>query len=429
MPYIPFTITTVTPEAVSEALSQQGPKDTGNWVINAIMDSLREAVKSLFDKVQDIRSKINSKDFTGAIILVLEIAIPSFVLFVVVDLLTTKIVGAGLDLSGLKSVLQNFFKIDLFVSAIIGAWVGAGLKSPAEQIANMMFRPAIMSQDTALSLYLKGEIDENRFKDVMSRHGIPDGDIEYLMKDFDKKPSVTEIRAMYPLVEISDSNLEWLLRQNFIVNPYVTNLYKRYLKAYRLRDEYSYYQSWLKSAYIDGLITDDQLEEELSRFKISTDEINAVIDGVKNQASRQLTKMEIDTLTWYYRKGLYAEKLILESTATADGNSEGSTLIDASRGENDNYWKNFLIRITSGPYKDHTAYIKSWTKSTHTFTISPPVGGTISANTTYEILQYTPESTFYDYLMAIGVRSEVANAIVRNEAAKKGIVFEAPVTG
>ncbi|MFH8038866.1 MAG: hypothetical protein QXJ14_02550 [Candidatus Aenigmatarchaeota archaeon] len=329
-------------EEFKQLLEERKISESENVILNAIKNAITEATKTFFKYIEEIRFKIERKDFTGAMILILQIAIPAFIVFIIVDLLCTKFVGVGLELEGLRKILRDFLRVDLFVSAVLGAWIGAGIKSPAEQIANYIFRPAILSQSSAVSCYLKGIITEKEFYDIMARHGVPTDSIIYAVQDASRPPSTAELARMYQYVDISDSNLKYLLKQNLVVEDYIVNLYLKYFRALRMREEYSMYQSFLKSAYVDGLINDLQLENELKKFKLSSEELEVVMTTTKNLAFRQLTKIEIDTLTWYYRKGL----------------------ID--------------------------------------------------------------ENTFFNKLIQLQIRREVANAIVKNEAARKGIVWEAP---
>lgn len=263
--------------------------------------------------IVNIKAQIDAGDITGAIISVITIALPVFAIFVVLDLLTTKIFGAGFDLSGIKQFLAQFFKVDLFMSAIVGAWVGAGLKSPAEQIANKMFRPAIMNTSIATFAYNSGRLTEAQWRDKMGRWGVPEGEMAMIADIESMKPEITNIARYITLVDVSDSDIEYILNQSAVTNPNIRAFYKKYIRAVQLRDEYSQYITVLKSAYLNGFITSTFLEQEILTHKGSTVESKQVIENMTNSFGWSLTASEVATRTWLYRKGVYTPLGALQS--------------------------------------------------------------------------------------------------------------------
>jgi len=311
-----------TAKSYGEWLEEFAGPDPVRYVLDAIKNAIENAVKALAKKPDAIRRKIESKDFTGALLEVLQLAIPAFVVFVIVDLLCTKFVGIGLELEGLRKALQSFFRVDLFVSAIVGAWVGAGLNTPASQVANMIFRPAIPDQSTILQAYLKGKVDDSEMKDIMARHGVPDKYIDLAVDLADRKPSLGEIGRMYQYVDISDGKLDYFLTENLVVDDYCREVYKKYWKSLRLRDEYSVYQSTLRTDYVDGLLSESELIKELKAFKVSTDEMNVFLQNCTKMLNRRLTRWAIETAIWYYRKGLINEDALYRQLLRLDVRSE-----------------------------------------------------------------------------------------------------------
>jgi len=80
-------------------------------------------------------------------------------------------------------------------------------------------------------------------------------------------------------------------------------------------------------------------------------------------------------------------------TATANGNVGGTTVIDTSKTELDDYYVNMYMKITSGPYVNQIRLITDWVKSTGTYTVASSFGGQITTGTTYEVtvtLPYLP---------------------------------------
>jgi hypothetical protein len=78
-------------------------------------------------------------------------------------------------------------------------------------------------------------------------------------------------------------------------------------------------------------------------------------------------------------------------TTTADGNAEGTTLIQTGRSEADRYFAGMLIKITNGACVNQKRLILSWVKTTGTFTISSaaPFTAKIVAGTTFQFVNVT----------------------------------------
>ncbi|MCJ7805237.1 hypothetical protein MUP46_01155 [Patescibacteria group bacterium] len=280
---------------------------SSNWVIDAISAPIKGFFDAVLGTIVEIKAKIEAGDITGAIIAVLPIVAICLGIFVIIDLLTTKVLGFGLDLSGVKEALKKVLKVDLLISAIMGAWIGAGIKSPVEQIANKIFRPSILSVSASTQLRNRGKLTEPQWRDNLARWGVPDGHMKYLLDLADQKPAIGVAMRMYQFIDIPDQALLWLMTENDITMPQVQTLYLRYFHANRLRDEMSAYLGHLKTAYLDGVISEDQLEIELLTFKGSQEEIDKILADMSMEFQRRLTMTEYETRTWLYRKGVYGE--------------------------------------------------------------------------------------------------------------------------
>jgi hypothetical protein len=85
-------------------------------------------------------------------------------------------------------------------------------------------------------------------------------------------------------------------------------------------------------------------------------------------------------------------KIYLTGTTTADGALDGTTVIDTTRTEADDYFNNMKLKITSGDYAGEERTVIDWVQSTGTFTVSPAFSGQILAGTTYEVGIYLPRN-------------------------------------
>ena len=76
----------------------------------------------------------------------------------------------------------------------------------------------------------------------------------------------------------------------------------------------------------------------------------------------------------------------VRSTTTANGIIGGTTVIDNTRTEANNYWNGQMLLITSGAYRGQIREIVTWNLAASTFTVSPAFGGQILAGVTYKVL-------------------------------------------
>ena len=76
------------------------------------------------------------------------------------------------------------------------------------------------------------------------------------------------------------------------------------------------------------------------------------------------------------------------SSTTSNGNVGGTTLIDTSRTEADNYWNNMTILILGGASKGQSRKISSFSNATNTITVSSAFSTQILSGQKYVILPY-----------------------------------------
>lgn len=79
-------------------------------------------------------------------------------------------------------------------------------------------------------------------------------------------------------------------------------------------------------------------------------------------------------------------------TTTSDGNVGGTTVIDSSQTESDDFFTGMYLKITSGAQSGQIREITNWVLSTKTFTVSPAFGGQILSGVTYRVFYVKPGS-------------------------------------
>lgn len=286
-------------------IAQEAQAVNENWVLNQIQKGIESAVTSVINFVKDLQTNIKTGDVTGVLLKCMTVAIAGLVVFVVLDLLGTKILASGFDFEGAKKYLKDVIKSDLLVSAVIGSWVGAGLKSPMEQLSNVTFRPTIPTVSSATKMHLQGKINDSQWRDILARWGIPEGYMQFMKDDYDNKPDLGNVSRIIQFIDFQDSAMDWVLTENGVSMTQVREMWKKYWKGLQLRDEYAQFNGVLKNIYVSGLCSETVLEDYLQDFKGSQTEIDKIVENLNHQKEYELIKTEIATRTWYYRNDCY----------------------------------------------------------------------------------------------------------------------------
>jgi hypothetical protein len=317
-----------------------------------------------------------------------------------------------------KLYAQNNFA-DLY-DTIIFDMPETYVKEKVSRFYNAMFLNAILPAGFATEMYNKGKINEQKWRDILNANGVPDVDKTLLLDASDKKPEMGTLLRMYQFIDMPDSAIEWLMTENGISMSQVRTLWKRYFHANRLRDEMLEYKSYLKAAYQDGILTDEQLETELASFKASQEEIDQIVTTQKSEFLRTLMRTEFQTRLWLYRQGVYNvdyQILVLEAAGYVDCVPSDHTKQVQVDGievgilqQYNNNMHTWIVRSSDTILEDTDITITDGTGA-----------GTASDDS---VLTVDAEGTLYEALLLLGVNSALVNATVRFEAAKKGIDWE-----
>lgn len=87
------------------------------------------------------------------------------------DVLSTKVLGTGLDLKALGTYITGVINPSMFMGAVLGVIVGVGIKTPLTQFYNRSFRPSIPAIAEAQRMLWRGKITMGQFRDIVARWG------------------------------------------------------------------------------------------------------------------------------------------------------------------------------------------------------------------------------------------------------------------
>lgn len=143
-----------------------------------VFDRLKDAVQWVIDSVTALfkgHSPIKPEDALPLGIGAVAVAVVGGGLgTTIVDLISTKVVGTGLDLRALGSFVTQVINPQMFIGAVLGVLIGVGVRSPLTQFYRKQFRPEIPDVKTATSMLWRGTLTEDQYTDVVARWGFGD---------------------------------------------------------------------------------------------------------------------------------------------------------------------------------------------------------------------------------------------------------------
>jgi len=87
------------------------------------------------------------------------------------DIISSKIVGSGLDLKGLGGYITAVINPSMFMGAVLGVLVGVGIKTPVTHYYNKLFRPNVPDIREAQRMLWRGSLSWGQYMDVVALQG------------------------------------------------------------------------------------------------------------------------------------------------------------------------------------------------------------------------------------------------------------------
>ena len=144
------------------------------WVFSRLADIVRSAISTLEDLFGH-HSPITPEDALPIGIGAILVAVTSGGLATgLLDVISTKVLGTGLDLKSLASYVAQVINPGMFMGAVVGVLVGTGIRVPLTQYYNKLFRPRIPAIEEGQRMLWRGKISMDQFKDIVARSGFGD---------------------------------------------------------------------------------------------------------------------------------------------------------------------------------------------------------------------------------------------------------------
>lgn len=164
---------------------------------------------------------------------------------------------------------------------------------------------AITAFKRSTSKYNENVLSQHEIDQIFLEYGFTEEYKNILIDEVEQYPNIRSAMreaSMYPA--FTDDTIAWLCSVNNITMPQMIEFYQKLMHVYRLRTEYDYYvNTYLKQAYLDGLIEDDDYIAESIAHNVSDEEAQQADINMGAEFDRNLTRSEVQTQTWLYRKG------------------------------------------------------------------------------------------------------------------------------
>lgn len=199
--------------------------------------------------------------------------------------------------------LYNSLILDMpkdYIKQKVGRWYNG-----AYTMTQLPLLTAITAFKRSSNNYNTNVLSQHELDQIFLDYGFTEQYKNILIDETEQYPNIRSAMreaSMYP--DFTDETVAWLCSVNNITMPQIVTFYQRLMHVYRLRSEYEYYtNTYLKQAYLDGLIEDDDYIAESIAHNVSQEEAEQANINVSTEFDRNLNRSEVQTQTWLYRKG------------------------------------------------------------------------------------------------------------------------------
>jgi hypothetical protein len=165
--------------------------------------------------------------------------------------------------------------------------------------------PANPTEQLIIEQYTRGHMTAQEASYYLGIRGVPANFAMWIYDSYEKYPSVRELAIASQFMQITDAQLLNYMKFSGITLSENKQFYLDYMHGVQLRTELNQYLAQLKADYNAGLMTQTELTTEITAHKPNEAEKTQIITNCNKQRTRTLLNMEVQTRTWFYRKGNY----------------------------------------------------------------------------------------------------------------------------
>jgi hypothetical protein len=277
---------------------------------NATWNGIKTDIATSFSDIQFMNRKATQDGYT-----IVSNALPEFrtyypqLLSIMRDSVLYGRQGWGYASQMLNTQAQLYSKRTLcdLNESIIYEIPQAIIKEKAQEWYLSAYTPANPSEGLIIEQFTRGHMTAAQASYFLGIKGVPSDFAMWLYDSYEKYPTVKELAVASQFIDISDKELLDSMKYSGITLEKNKQFYLNYMHAIQLRTELNNYLAQLKQDYNSGLMSETQFKTEIQAHKPNDEEANQIIVNANHQRTRTLLNMEVQSITWFYRKGLFGE--------------------------------------------------------------------------------------------------------------------------
>ncbi len=181
------------------------------------------------------------------------------------------------------------------------------IKQRAQEYWLSIYRPVNPSDSIIINQTNRGNMTRDKAYNFLSDKGYSNELQTWLFDNAENYPSVREMVLASQFTPITDIELTNAMKYSNITTAANKAFYLNYAHSLQLRDEFNQFLQYLRAAYIDGLVSDATLSQQVAAHKPNANESAKIIANAKYLYSMQLLRLEVQAQTSLYRTKVYDE--------------------------------------------------------------------------------------------------------------------------
>jgi len=175
-----------------------------SWLFDWIADVARTFFESMVSLLQGISQRIQRGEWTAALEIIVPVTSAGLSLNAILSIAGTKVLGTGIEVGELSRFLNRLLSPEVVTGALVGAVMYASLTQPLRQAFNKQFRTIIPPQNDLETMYRRGLITEDEYRDYLARMGYSDKLINGYLDMAQVIPGISDlirfaVREAYPV--------------------------------------------------------------------------------------------------------------------------------------------------------------------------------------------------------------------------------------
>jgi len=233
-----------------------------NWIWESLTGMFTSFWNTMIQMGSSVKHAIEHSGPESAMTVAIPMLIGGGAITALLDIASTKILGSGLEIDGIKGFVNNLLGIDALGAAMTGVFIGAAVRRPLEHTFNQWYRPNLPDLDAATRMYWRRKLTESQYREILAKSGYEDMYIDGYMALSEVIPNINDL-------------IRFAVREAFPVTGPAEQLAEmKKWSAFQGLNEYWCDRYWTAHWQLPGF---DQLREAFWRGIIDRDDFRAFI--------------------------------------------------------------------------------------------------------------------------------------------------------